>query len=117
MFILQHLLQPSIITNGLCLIRENLKGMLIGRKPLYPCFFKGAYLFRRTSCSNFCLKSTVLNARKHFPILSFFNLTIPQQQLQLFIKYSKLFRRVTVDICTCKGDFRSIYGASLGGSA
>ena len=39
-----------------------------------------------------------------------------QQQLQFFIKYSKFFRRATVDICTCKGDFPSIYllqGAAL----
>ena len=32
-----------------------------------------------------------------------------QQQLQLFIKYSKFFRRATVDICICKGDFWNIY--------
>ena len=30
-----------------------------------PCSFKVAYLFHRTSCSNFFLKSTVLNAQKH----------------------------------------------------
>ena len=88
---------------------RKLKGMFIGRNPLQPCFLKDAYLIHRTSCSNFCLKSTVINTRKHFPILSFFNLTISQQQLQLFIKYSKFFRKATADICTCRGDFRSIY--------
>ena len=34
-----------------------------------------------------------------------FNLTISQQQLQLFIKYSKFFRSAIVDICTFKGAF------------
>ena len=29
-----------------------------------PCSFKVAYLFHRTSCSNFFLKSTMLNAQK-----------------------------------------------------
>ena len=33
-FISQHLLQPSRITSGLWLIRENLKGMFIWWKPL-----------------------------------------------------------------------------------
>ena len=33
-FISQYLLQPSIITSSLWLIRENLKGMFIERKPL-----------------------------------------------------------------------------------
>ena len=32
-------------------------------------------------------------------------LSISQQQLQLFIKYCKFFRRAIVNICTCKGDF------------
>ena len=36
--------------------------MFISRKPLWPCSFKGAYLFHRTSCNNFfekyCVKST-----------------------------------------------------------
>ena len=58
-FISQHLLQPSIIKSGLRLIREKLKDMFIWEKPLYQCSFKGAYLFHRTSCINFCLKSIV----------------------------------------------------------
>ena len=33
-------------------------------KPLQVCCFKGVYLFLRTSCNNFCLKSAVLNAQK-----------------------------------------------------
>ena len=33
-FISQRLLQPSIITSGLPLIPENLKGMFIWEKPL-----------------------------------------------------------------------------------
>ena len=37
------------------------------------------------------------------------NLTISQQQLQLFINYSNFFRRAIVNICTCKGDFRKSY--------
>ena len=40
---------------------------------------------------------------------SHFILTISQQQLQLFIKFSKFFRRATVDICTCKGNFENSY--------
>ena len=35
------------------------------------------------------------------------NVTISQQQLQLFMQYSKSFRRAIVDICTCKDDFRN----------
>ena len=34
---------------------------------------------------------------------------ISQQQLQLFFKWSKVFIRAIVDICICKGDFRSNY--------
>ena len=33
-FISKHLLRPSTITSGLCLIQENLKGMFIWEKPL-----------------------------------------------------------------------------------
>ena len=44
--------------------------------------FKAVYLFHRTSCSNFCLKSAVLNARKHLH-QSHFNLTILQQQFTI----------------------------------
>ena len=36
MFISQHVLQPSIITNGLWLIREILKGTFISGKSLWP---------------------------------------------------------------------------------
>ena len=64
-FISQHLLQPSITTNDFCLIRANMSGiMFIWGKPLQPCSFKGNYLIHRARSSNFCLKSTVLNARK-----------------------------------------------------
>ena len=37
------------------------------------------------------------------------NLKSLQQQLQLFIKYSKFFRRAIVVICTSKGDFGNNY--------
>ena len=37
------------------------------------------------------------------------NLTISQEQLQLFINYSNFFRRAVVNICTCKADFRKNY--------
>ena len=50
----------------------------------------------------------MLNVRNHFQPFNF-NLAISQQQLQLFIKYSKFFRRPIVDICTCKGDFGNSY--------
>ena len=62
-FISQNLLQPSIITSGLWLIQEKMKSMF--RKPLQPCFFKGAYLFHRSSCNDICSRSTVLNAQQH----------------------------------------------------
>ena len=65
-FISQHLLQPpSIITTGLWLLWEKLKSMFISGKPLWSCYFKGTYLFHRTSCNNCFLKSTVLNDCKH----------------------------------------------------
>ena len=64
-FILQHLLQPSIIVRSLWLIRENLMSTVFIRgKQLQPCSFKGAYLFHRICCSNFCLQpphSFILN--------------------------------------------------------
>ena len=37
------------------------------------------------------------------------NLTISQEQLQLFISYSNFFRKAIVNICTCKGDFSKSY--------
>ena len=37
------------------------------------------------------------------------NLTISQQQLQLFNNYSKRLRRPMVEIRSCNGDFRKIY--------
>ena len=37
------------------------------------------------------------------------NLTISQQQFQLFINDSNFFRRAIINICTCKGDFRKSY--------
>ena len=37
------------------------------------------------------------------------NLTISQEQLQLFINYSNFFRRAIVNICTFKGYFRKSY--------
>ena len=37
------------------------KIMFISGKPLWPCSFKGTYLFHRTSWDNFCLKRSVLN--------------------------------------------------------
>ena len=72
-----------------------------------PAFLKGTYSFHRTSCSNFCWKSTVINAQKHLRPFSF-NFTISQQQLRLFIRYSKCFNRPIVH-CTCKDDFRNSY--------
>ena len=62
LFISQHLLQPSIIASGLWIIWEKWRVCLFEEN---HCSFKGAYLFRRTSCNNFCLKSTVVNAQKH----------------------------------------------------
>ena len=56
-FISQHLWRPSIRTSGLWLIWE-----------LQPCSFKGVSLFYVTSCSNFCLESTVLHAQKHLQL-------------------------------------------------
>ena len=38
---------------------------LFGESNCSPAFLKGVYLFHRTSCSNFCFKSIVLNAQKH----------------------------------------------------
>ena len=64
-FISQHLLQPSIITSGLWLIRENMKGMFIWGKPLKPSesvtteslFEKRK--FKKSNCEKY-----VLNAQK-----------------------------------------------------
>ena len=62
-FTSQDFMQSSIITSGLWLIQENLKGMFIWGKPLQPCSFKCAYSFQKTTCSNICLRSTLLNHR------------------------------------------------------
>ena len=35
------------------------------RKIAVALLFKGAYLFHRTSCNSFCLKSMVLNEQRH----------------------------------------------------
>ena len=90
------------------------KSVVESRKFEGYCSFKGAYFFHRTSCSNFCSKSTELNTRKHLRPFLFFHdrcahLTISEQQFQLLIKYSKLFRRAIVDICCYDGDFRKSY--------
>ena len=45
---------------------RNFKGIVFfGGKQLQSFFFKSVRLFHRTSCSNFCLKGTMLNAEKH----------------------------------------------------
>ena len=98
---------------------------------------------KRSTCQGLCVyfttlvagihynKRSVVDSRKfegcvyclkHFSILSFFNLTIPQQQLQLFIKYSKFFRRanalarVTFGASTFSKEllFWSTYSLNLG---
>ena len=71
-----HLLQPSIITSGLWFIRQSLKSIIIWEKILRSCSFTGAYLFQRTSCSNFCLKSTVLNVWKHLQLSHIFMVNV-----------------------------------------
>ena len=54
---------------------RKFEGYVYWKKNIVALLFKGAYLFHRTNCSNFCLRSTALNTRKYFPILSFFNWT------------------------------------------
>ena len=57
-----------VVASGLWLIKEHLNDMpymFIWGKLLQPCSFKGACLFHRTSCTNICLKTTVLNALKY----------------------------------------------------
>ena len=81
------------------------------RKALWSCSFRGAYLFYRTSCSSFCSKFTVLiKCMKTLAVILFLhgecvNVANSHLQLQLFINYSKNFRREIVDICSCKGDY------------
>ena len=58
----------DIITTGLWLIREKLNDIFIWGKPLYPHSFKASYLFHWISCSNNCLKSTLLNAQKYLQL-------------------------------------------------
>ena len=55
-FISQYFLQPSIIINGLRLIRKKVEEYVYLRKTIVACCFKDGYLFHRTSCSNLCLK-------------------------------------------------------------
>ena len=99
----QHLLQTSIVVSSLWLIRENLKGTLfIWGKPLQPWSFKGAYLFHRTKCNNFCLYPPdcfmvnvliwqVHNSNWSYSLLSIVN----------------FFRRAILDISSCQRGFRN----------
>ena len=103
-FISQHFLQPSIITNCQWLIREK---PFIWGKPSQLCSFKSACLFHRTSCSNFCLKSTVSSAQKPLQ-QSLFILTISQQQLQLFISHSKFFKEQLQTLALVRVPFRTV---------
>ena len=82
--------------------------MFISGKPLQPCPFKDAYLFHRTSRSNICLKSSLLNTQKylkqpHFLLVNV--LVCSFTTAELFTKYIKFFRGAIVDICSCKGEF------------
>ena len=61
----QHLLQPSIPLQAVCGWFGKKWICFFWGKLLYSSSFKGAYLLYRTSCSNICLKSAVLNARKY----------------------------------------------------
>ena len=55
-FISQPFVQPSIIIEAVCgWFEKKLKSMFISGKPLWPCSFKGAYLFHRTSCNKYCI--------------------------------------------------------------
>ena len=50
----------------ICTDTDNYVNVNYKERNKKPCSFKVAYLFHRTSCSNFFfLKSTVLNAQKH----------------------------------------------------
>ena len=104
-----------IITSGLRLIREKLNDMFIWGKTSYSSSFKGAYSFHRASCSNICLISAVLDARKFLQPPHCFlanklicNFTTIIAAIY-YIKCSKFFWRAVVDICICKGDFRNNY--------
>ena len=82
--------------------------MFISGKPLQPCPFKDPYLFHRTSRSNICLKSSLLNTQKylkppHFLLVN--ALVCSFTTAELFTKYIKFFRGAIVDICSCKGEF------------
>ena len=114
-FISQHFLQPSIIISGLWLIRENV----------------GECLFQENHCGpaplNVPIYSTELvaisiafNAQKHLQMSHSFMVnqhneitftfskilhTVPWQS----VKYSKSFRRATVDISSRRGDFWNSY--------
>ena len=62
------LIAPINYIKWTCLLQEilkvlNFKGIVFfGGKQLQSFFFKSVRLFHRTSCSNFCLKSTMLKA-------------------------------------------------------
>ena len=59
----QHLLQPSILLQAVC---SWFEWYVCLRKAIVALlFYWGVYLFHRTTCSDICLKSSVLNARKN----------------------------------------------------
>ena len=86
--ILQHLLQPSITISGLSLIREKLKGMFISGKPLWPCSFKGTYLFHRTSRNIFFFKKCCVKCLKALTEIPFFHVECVKQFHNSSWKYS-----------------------------
>ena len=111
-FISQHLLQPST-THPLyqavcgwfekklsaCLFEENHCSPALLKVPIYSTELVAIIFFGKC-----CVKCTKALTEIPFFHGKCLKLTVSQQQLQLFSKYSKYFRRAIVNICTCKGD-------------
>ena len=76
-----------------------------------PALLKGTTYSAELYCSHFCLKNTVLNAQKHLqPSHSFMVNVLIWQFYNRNCSYSlsiAIFLELQVDICACKGDFRS----------
>ena len=90
-FISQYFLQPSIIIKPSVVDSRN--SWFISEKALWRLSYKGAYLFHRTSCNNFFLRSTVLNAQKY---LQRFQSFMVNQHSEITLKYPKILKHSAV---------------------
>ena len=73
------------------------------RKTIVTLVPKGAYLFHRTSCNNFCLHPF------HSFMMNVLIWQIHNSNCSYSLSIVNFFRKAIVDICSCKSGFRNSY--------